>query len=211
VRVDLAAGTEAVSDGAGFRSPTADYRHPRVSPDGQIVAALLHREGRWRLVLVSQRGETREIATPGFPVGPPAWSADGPRIFVATDASGIWNIVSLDASAATGSASLTRVTGGAFSPAPSPDGKSLFFLDLTAAPTAPPAAPGDRCRDIRAWTCGNRLDPAAAPARGPPASPRWASLAALVRLGTTCASGFDGAGWEPYQLESRAWNVGRLR
>ena len=107
------------------------WNHPRISPDGQTVAALLHREGRWRVVLVSQAGEIREIATPGSPVGPPAWSTDGSRVYVATDASGIWNIVSLDANAASGGASLTRVTGGAFSPAPSPDGKSLFFLELT--------------------------------------------------------------------------------
>ena len=42
-------------------------------PDGRTVAALLHREGRWRLVLVS-RDEIREVADAGVPVGPPAWS-----------------------------------------------------------------------------------------------------------------------------------------
>ncbi|HEY3125018.1 MAG TPA: LpqB family beta-propeller domain-containing protein, partial [Thermoanaerobaculia bacterium] len=132
VRVDLATG--AVKP-FGQTPPDRDrwlvWNHPRVSPDGQTVAALLHREGRWRVVLVSQGGETREIATPGSPVGSPAWSTDGSRVYVATDASGIWNIVSLDVSAPGEGASLTRVTGGAFSPAPSPDGKSLFFLELT--------------------------------------------------------------------------------
>ncbi len=107
------------------------WTHPRVSPDGRMVAALVHREGRWRVVLVSHSGEIREITTAGSPVGPPAWSADGSRVYVATDASGIWNIVSLGVGAAGGGVSLTRVTGGAFSPAPSPDGKSVFFLELT--------------------------------------------------------------------------------
>ena len=133
VRVDLAEATvkplgQAPADADRWRV----WSHPRVSPDGRSVAALLHREGRWRLVLVSTSGEIREIAMPGFPVGPPAWSADGSRIFVAADVSGIWNVVSLDPNAPGSGETLTRVTGGAFSPAPSPDGKSLFFLELTA-------------------------------------------------------------------------------
>ncbi len=132
VRVDLTTGAEKPLAGTlPDRDQWLVWTHPRVSPDGRMVAALLHREGRWRVVLVSRGGEAREIATPGSPVGPPAWSADGSRIFVATDASGIWDIVSLDPGAATGGATLTRVTGGAFSPAPSPDGRSFFFLETT--------------------------------------------------------------------------------
>ena len=133
VRVDLATGTaRPLAKAPPGLDPWLVWSHPRVSPDGRSVAALLHRDGRWRVVLVSQSGEVREIATPGFPVSPPAWSTDGSRIFVATDASGIWNIVSLDPNTASEGATLTRVTGGAFSPAPSPDGRSLLFLELTA-------------------------------------------------------------------------------
>ena len=137
VRVDLTTGEVRpllplpAGEGGGEGQPWLVWTHPRVCRDGRTVAALLHREGRWRVVLVSLGGETSEIATPGSPVSPPAWSTDGSRIFVATDASGIWNIVSLDVSAPGEGTSLTRVTGGAFSPAPSPDGKSLFFLELT--------------------------------------------------------------------------------
>ena len=49
-----------------------------------------------------------------------------------SDGSGIWNLVSVDASGAGGEELLTRVTGGAFAPAPTPDGKALFFLDFAA-------------------------------------------------------------------------------
>src|SRR4029077_16061793 len=115
--------------------PWPVWTHPRVSPDGKTIAALLHRGGRWRVVLVAGGGAPRELATPGFPVGPPAWSPDGSRLFVATDASGIWNLVTLDASGTGASGDLTRVTGGAFSPAPAPDGRSLYFLGLTGKGT----------------------------------------------------------------------------
>ena len=73
----------------------------------------------------------RDLGLPGSPATAPAWSADGSRIFVTTDASGIWNIAELDPASGT-LEPRTRVTGGAFSPAPTPDGKTLFFLALTA-------------------------------------------------------------------------------
>ncbi len=133
VRVDLASGTaKPIEPAPADADRWLVWSHPRVSPDGQSVAALLHREGRWRLVRVSLQGEVREIASAGSPVGPPAWSADGSWILVATDGSGIWNLVSFEAGAGSEGATLTRVTGGAFSPAPSPDGQSLFFLQMTA-------------------------------------------------------------------------------
>lgn len=132
VRVDLATGqTVTFQDAARPRDPWAVWTHPRVSPDGRTIAAVLHSAGKWRVVLVPDRGELREITMPGFPAGPPAWSPDGSRLYAATDATGIWNLVSLDPSGAETPGSLTRVTGGALSPAPAPDGKSLFFLELT--------------------------------------------------------------------------------
>jgi hypothetical protein len=63
----------------------------------------------------------------------PAWSPDGSRIFVAADREGVWNLESADPRASGApSELLTRVTGGALSPAPAPDGKALFFLEVTA-------------------------------------------------------------------------------
>ena len=99
VRVDLATGTLLplpAGEGGGEGQPWLVWSHPRVSPDGRSVAALLHRAGRWRLALVSREGEVREPATEGAPFGPPAWSPDGTRVYVAADASGIWNLAELD-------------------------------------------------------------------------------------------------------------------
>lgn len=150
VRVDL---STARVEPLPASVPEADlwlvWTHPRISPDGRSVAAVLHRAGRWRVVVVSGGGRVREIWTPGSPVGPAEWSPDGKRLYVATDASGIWNLVSLDPNGTDGDVvALTRVTGGAFSPASALDGKSLFYLELTgkgmdlrrlALPAQPPA------------------------------------------------------------------------
>ncbi|HYB54047.1 MAG TPA: hypothetical protein VEG84_09285, partial [Thermoanaerobaculia bacterium] len=62
----------------------------------------------------------------------PAWSPDGSRLLFGSDASGVWEISSVDARGAEKAATVTRVTGGAFSPAEAPDGRSIFFLELTA-------------------------------------------------------------------------------
>ena len=157
VRVDLASGeVRGISPSDGPEGEWRVWSHPRVSPDGATIAALVHSRGRWRLVTVpSAGGAAREISLPGSPAGAPAWSADGSRIFVAADREGIWNIESVDvvgtgpadlhpqqSTAGTGPTDLhphpysaqmvTRVTGGALSPAPSPDGKALFFLEVTS-------------------------------------------------------------------------------
>jgi len=109
------------------------WSHPRVSPEGRRIAALLHANGRWRLVtLPSDGGPVREIALDASPVSAPAWSPDGTRIYVATGGTGIWNVAAVDAEGGSPPAVLTRATGGAFGPAPSPDGRTLYFLDFEA-------------------------------------------------------------------------------
>ena len=145
VRVDLdgggvseiAARTEGGADGEEWTV----WSHPRLSPDGTRIAVLRHRGGRWRLVVLrSEGGEAAEIVLPGLPAAAPAWSADGGRLFATADAAGIWNVIEVEApfSAGVGAGTAgtarqrTRVTGGAFSPAPSPDGRSLYFLAMTA-------------------------------------------------------------------------------
>jgi hypothetical protein len=133
VQVDLRTGTvQEIPTRVESSDPWVVWNHPRVSPDGRHIAALLHRGRRWRLVaLPREGGEPREIGLPGSPAGPPAWSPDGTRLFVATDASGTWNLASVEVGGGK-ALELTRVTGGAFSAAPAPDGTSLFFLELTA-------------------------------------------------------------------------------
>jgi len=56
----------------------------------------------------------------------------GTYSIVAADREGVWNVESADARAGGEARLLTRVTGGALAPAPSPDGKALFFLEITA-------------------------------------------------------------------------------
>ena len=65
--------------------------------------------------------------------GAPAWSPDGRRVFFSSDRTGIFNLFAWDA-ATDEIAQLTNVLGGAFSPAPSPDGRRL------PSPTTRPAA-----------------------------------------------------------------------
>jgi hypothetical protein len=134
VRVDLASGeVRPIAAGGPAEDPWRVWVHPRVSPDGRSIAALLHSGGRWRLVtLPAAGGPPTEVPLPGPPAGEPAWSADGLRILVAADREGVWNVESADVEKGGESQLLTRVTGGALAPAPSPDGKALYFLEITA-------------------------------------------------------------------------------
>ncbi len=131
VRVDLATGgTSALPSGPAPPDAWRVWSHPRVSPDGRSIAVLLHEKAQWSLVtLPSEGGAPREIAAPA--VGPPGWSPDGSRIYFASDSSGVWEIASVDSEGKQAPETLTRVTGGAFSPAPAPDGSAVFFLELT--------------------------------------------------------------------------------
>jgi hypothetical protein len=130
-RVDLATGQTSALDAGPATDAWRVWSHPRVSPDGRTIAALLHENGAWNLVtLPAQGGAPRVVAC--CAASPPSWSPDGTRLYFGSDASGVWEVASVDAGGAEKAAAMTRVTGGAFSPAPAPDGRSLFFLTLTA-------------------------------------------------------------------------------
>ena len=133
VRVDLATGQTRELPA---RLPVAEawpvWSHPRVSPDGRRIAALVHAGGAWRLVTLpaeggdGRRAQHARCARVGARPGAPTATGSTSR----ATRSGIWNIVSVDAAGASGEQLLTRVTGGAFAPAPTPDGTALFFLDF---------------------------------------------------------------------------------
>jgi hypothetical protein len=109
------------------------WSHPRVSPDGRRIAALVHAGRRWRLVtLPAGGGAASEVALDAPPVSAPAWSSDGRRLYVASAVGGIWNLIAADADGTSETTVLTRVTGGAFAPAPAPDGSAVYFLDFGA-------------------------------------------------------------------------------
>ena len=206
VRVNLSTGgVESLPVSVLDADPWMVWTHPRVSPDGRSVAAVLHRAGRWHVVVASGDGRVREVPTPGSPVGPPEWSRDGRSLYVATDATGIWNLVSLDPNGTEGGDVLTRVTGGAFSPASSPDGKSLFYLELTGkgmdlrrlALPAPPPAPIAPSQAIFPILPPEAAEPAPhpLPSVGPP-RPYRVFQTQVVRVASGFTLGPDGTSFQ---------------
>ena len=164
VRVDLGSGAVTA-----LTEPSVDtvWATPRIAPDGRRLAAVRNRDGRWELVLLSfaeaaePSGGLRELTvlpTPGDLVADPAWSADGGTVFAAVGADGSVGLAAFevggrDRAERSPARTLTRRGGAALASAPTPDGRSLFFLDLTdagldvrrlalAGATGEPAAPG---------------------------------------------------------------------
>ena len=89
------------------------YTHPRVSADGR-VAYVAHREGRWALYVDDARMELPGDASS------PEWL--GPDLIATVSRGGFAELYR-------GTTPITRTRGGAFSPAPSPDGR-VFFMSL---------------------------------------------------------------------------------
>ena len=157
VRIDLKTGQETFLAGPSLEEV---YDRPRIAPDGRRVAYARHVEGKvgaWQLVIQDlASGAKAEIAAPpGGTVSAPAWSADGRTLYAVVGQGGfidLWAFSVDDASRQP--IRLTRTLGAALAPAPTPDGKGIFFLalendgpdvrrlDLTPVPSpiAPPSA-----------------------------------------------------------------------
>lgn len=203
VRIDLATGeTRPMNEAAPEESPRV-WNHPRISPDGERVAALLHREGRWRLVVLPSGGGPEREVSPSA-VGPPAWSPDGATIYFASEEPGIWSVAAVPASGGA-PRHLTRVTGGAFAPAPTPDGGALFFLDVTAkgvdlrrlALPGKPVAPVGRAERPSAILPPPALEPVRAERIEPgPPTPYSSLQTQVIRFASGYSFGPDGAAWQ---------------
>jgi hypothetical protein len=78
-------------------------------------------------------GEDRRLATPqATTLAHPAWRMDGRHLYLAAGEDGLLDVRAV---AVTGDAEehqVTRSLAGAFAPAPTPDGKALYYLSLDA-------------------------------------------------------------------------------
>jgi hypothetical protein len=117
VMVDLASGAVTPRSEASIDTVVT---HPRVSPDGQRIAHVAHRGGRWTLYV----GDVA-VTVPGDPASP-EWISNE-ELVVTVFSRGFAELyrVHLDNT----SVPVTRTSGGAFDAAPSPDGR-LFFMSL---------------------------------------------------------------------------------
>jgi Tol biopolymer transport system component len=126
--------SQLVTVSAGVISPLTEpsldvvYSHPRVSKDGARIAYASHSSGAWRLVVREvANGAERVIVTEGN-VATPEWMGD--NIVATVMSGGFIDLVQFSGAATpSGGTAITRTSGGAFEPAPSPDGR-LFFMSL---------------------------------------------------------------------------------
>jgi len=151
-------------DGRGLRDitrslPGVQWSDPAVAPDGATVVAARWTKGGWLdLVRVDLgSGAVEELTSDRAKDLQPRWSADGTMVLFRSDRDGVSNLYALRLS----DRALLRVTnvaGGAFGPAPAPDGRALAFAaygaggyDLHLMEFDPAAlAPADPYVDLRA-------------------------------------------------------------
>ena len=104
---------------------------PRWSPDGRRLVVSISRRGQRDIVLVDMadidaavavRPLVATVATERDPV----WSPSGEEVLFASDASGIFNIYSVDVEGKGSVKQVTNVVGGAITPTIGPDGTVAF-------------------------------------------------------------------------------------
>jgi Tol biopolymer transport system component len=128
VRIDLAGG------GISELTPleVAPVSEPRVSPAGDRVAYVQHRGGAWQLVVrpIDGGSEILTSVPENNSVAQPAWSRSGDAIFATVLGDSTIDLARFRLQpAGLVAEKVTRTLGGAFAPAPAPDG-ALFFLSL---------------------------------------------------------------------------------
>ncbi|HEX7191685.1 MAG TPA: hypothetical protein VF381_08950 [Thermoanaerobaculia bacterium] len=94
--------------------------HPRVSKDGSRIAYVSHRSGAWHLVIRNVATDAEQVIAPNGNVATPEWMGD--TIVMTVMNGGFIDLVR-------DGVPITRTSGAAFEPAPSPDGR-LFFMSL---------------------------------------------------------------------------------
>jgi Tol biopolymer transport system component len=109
------------------------YETPRYSPDGtKIVVGLWQPGGYKDIWLLDGRGnKIEELMHDRAVDGNAVWSADGRTIYFSSDRTGIFNLYAYDV-ATKKISQITNVLGGAFTPSPSPDGRTLVFSSYSS-------------------------------------------------------------------------------
>ena len=105
----------------------AQVATPVHSPNGQYLAASIWEDGQRDIVVLHADGSHyRTVTNDAAHDMDPAWSADGRWLYFSSDRDSIFNIyaVELETEAVF---KVTNVIGGAFHPAPRPDGTELAF------------------------------------------------------------------------------------
>jgi hypothetical protein len=105
------------------------YSHPRVDKDGTRIAYVAHTSGAWHLVIRDAATGAEQVIAPPGNVATPEWMGD--EIIATLMTNGFIDLAVLNCAQCTVHSAqvLTRMSGGAFEPAPSPDGR-IFFMSL---------------------------------------------------------------------------------
>jgi hypothetical protein len=109
------------------------YEAPRWSPDGSKIAVSLWQPGGYKDIwILDAEGKKLDEVTHDRSIdGAPAWSPDGKYIYFSSDRTGIYNLFAYELGTKK-IFQISNVLGGAFSPYPSPDGKTLAFTSYSA-------------------------------------------------------------------------------
>lgn len=109
------------------------YETPRFSPDGTMIVAGVRLPGGYTdiRILDAQGNRIGELVHDRAVNGGAAWSPDSRVIYFTSDRTGVFNLYAYEL-ATKRTLQVTNVVGGAFTPAPSPDNKTIAFTNYSA-------------------------------------------------------------------------------